>query len=83
MHLSTIHTRHTQSANDDFQPMYSRNRHWLIQKADQRGIDQARRSNGSGGGGEWAQLNGSSNNKMTPRNGSNDNKPLPDAITFR
>lgn len=59
-------------------PNFNYNKHWLIQEAEQRRIDQARRSNGGGGGSEWAQLNGSS--KMIPRKGSNDNKPLPDAV---
>ncbi|XP_031621786.1 myb-like protein X isoform X3 [Contarinia nasturtii] len=50
---------------------FNYNKHWLIQEAEQRRIDQARR-------GEWSQLNNSS--KIIPRKGSNDNKPLPDAV---
>lgn len=57
---------------------FNYNKHWLIQEAEQRRLDQARRSNGYTNG-EWSQMsNGSS--KMIPRNGSSDNKPLPEAV---
>lgn len=53
-------------------PNFNYNKHWLIQEAEQRRIDQARncRSNSSGNtnGVDW------------PRKGSSDNKPLPEAV---
>lgn len=55
---------------------FNYNKHWLIQEAEQRRIDQARRSNGYTNG-DWSQLNGS---KIIPRKGSSDNKPLPEAV---
>lgn len=62
---------------------FNYNKHWLVQEAEQRRIDQSRRSNGYTNG-EWSQLNNSNissgNNKIIPRKGSNDNKPLPEAV---
>lgn len=56
---------------------FNYNKHWLIQEAEQRRLDQARRSNGYTTNGDWSQLN---NNKIIPRKGSSDNKPLPEAV---
>ncbi|XP_055320550.1 uncharacterized protein LOC129577468 isoform X2 [Sitodiplosis mosellana] len=59
---------------------FNYNTHWLIQEAEQRRIDQARRSSTYTNGNEWSQLNNNSNSKVIPRKGSSDNKPLPEAV---
>lgn len=52
-------------------PNFNYNKHWLIQEAEQRRIDQARSN----------RTNGTTNGKtIIPRKGSTDNKPLPDAV---
>lgn len=65
---------------------FNYNKHWLIQEAEQRRIDQARRSGTYTNGNEWSQSNNNNNNninsnsKIIPRKGSSDNKPLPEAV---
>ena len=57
---------------------FNYNKHWLIQEAEQRRLDQQRALQRTGGG-----TNGSgwtSSSSAIQRNGNTDNKPLPDAV---
>lgn len=56
-------------------PNFNYNKHWLIQEAEQRRIDQARSSHRQSVGNVQPV-----NNTIIPRKGSSDNKPLPDAV---
>lgn len=51
---------------------FNYNKHWLIQEAEQRRIDQER--------GVRASTNGWNSSVIIPRKGSSDNKPLPEAV---